>query len=192
MATQEVLQVYGDQLLFADHGTDFSAAPTTAANSIIIGSPTDVQMNLSVVADGAYWQSAKTASLARTGSAWPIQWVLGACLEHSATPAAGTNCRFWWAPSPSVTAGTGNSGGVSGTDLAYTAAGTGQLIFIGDIVLRNAVINIDTRIGTIWLPHLYGSLVMQNNAGVAMVADDDADEIHMTLTPIIDDIQAAA
>ena len=192
MATQETLQDYGTQLLFADHATDFGAAPTTAANSLIIGSPTDVQMNLSVVADAAYWQSAKTATLARTGTAWPIKWVFGACLEHTATPAAGTDCKFWWNPSPSATAGTANAGGASGTDLAYTAAGTDQLIFIGAMILRNNVINIDTNIGTIWLPHLYGSLVFQNNAGVAMVADADADEIHITATPVIDDLQAAA
>ena len=30
MATQEVLQVYGTQLLFADHSGDFGAAPNTA------------------------------------------------------------------------------------------------------------------------------------------------------------------
>ncbi len=192
MATQEVLQVYGTQLLFADHGTDFGAAPVTAANSLVIGAPTDVQMNLSVVADAALWQSAKTASLAKVASAWPIRWRLGACLEHTATPAAGTTCTFWWNSSPASAAATGNSGGCSGSDAAYTAAGTAQLIFIGTMTLRNQVINIDGNVGTIWLPDLYGSLVFQNDSGVAMVADGDADEIHVTLTPIIDDIQAAA
>ena len=197
MATQELLLKYGTQLSFADHGTDFTtggtpAGPLTAANSLIIGTPTEVQMNLSVVAAAAYWQSAKTASLAKVGSAWPTFWKLGACLEHTATPAAGTTCDFWWNTSPSSTPATGNSGGCSGTDLAYTAAGTAQLIHIGTMTLRNTVINIDNDIGTIWMPDLYGSLVFQNNSGVAMVADGDADEIHITLTPILDDIQAAA
>ena len=192
MATQEVLQLYGGQLLFADHGTDFGAAPATAGNSLIIGAPTDVQMNLSVVADAAMWQSAKTASLARTGSAWPIAWKLGACLEHTATPAAGTTCDFYWNSSPSVTDGTGNSGGCSGTDLAYTAAGLAQLIHIGTMTLRNTVVNIDNDVGRFWMPDLYGSLVFVNNSGVAMVADGDADEIHITLTPYVEDLQAAA
>jgi len=192
MATQKVLRKYGTQLLFADHATDFGAAPATAANSLIIGSPTDVQMNLSVVADAALWQSAKTASLADTGSSWPIGWRLGACLEHTATPAAGTTCSFWWNASPSVTAGTGNSGGASGADATYTAAGDTQLILIGTMTLRNTVINIDGNVGVLWLPDLYGSLVFRNDSGVAMVADGDADEIHITLTPLIDDIQAAA
>ncbi len=197
MATQKGLQVYGEQLSFADHATDFTtggtpAGPLTAANSLIIGTPTEVQMNLSVVANGAYWQSAKTASLADVGSAWPKKWKLGACLEHTATPAAGTTCSFWWNSSPSATVGTGNSGGTSGTDLAYTAAGTSQLIEIGTMTLRNTVINIDNNVGTLWLPDLYGSLVFFNSSGVAMVADADADEIHITLTAIIDDRQAAA
>jgi hypothetical protein len=192
MATQEVLQVYGTQLLFADHATDFGAAPATAANSLIIGSPTDVQMNMSVIADAAAWQSAKTASLAKTGSAWPIEWVLGACVEHTATPAAGTTMEWYWNPSPSATAGTGNSGGASGADASYAVAGKDQLIFIGTQVLRNNVLNIDGAIGTLWMPYLYGSLIVINKAGVAMVADGDADEIHAVLTPIIPDVQAAA
>jgi hypothetical protein len=53
------------------------------------------------------------------------------------------------------------------------------------------VINIDADIGRIWLPHLYGSLVIDNNSGVAMV-DTTADQIHFTMTPIIPDVQAAA
>lgn len=192
MATSEVLQVYGTQLLFADHATDFGAAPVTANNSLIIGAPTDVQMDLSVIADGAAHQSAKTASLAKTGSAWPMEWVLGACMESTATPTAGNTFDFYWNASPNATAATGNSGGCSGTDMAYSLAAEEQLIFIGSLVTKASVINISTNVGTIWLPHLYGSLVMYNNSGVAMVADGDADEIHCTLTPVIPDVQAAA
>lgn len=192
MATQEGLQVYGTQLLFADHATDFGAAPATAANSLIIGSPTDVQMNMSVIAAAAAWQSAKTASLAKTGSAWPIKWVLGACMESTATPAAGGTFDFYWNASPSSTAGTGNSGSASGTDVSYAIAGKDQLIPIGVMVVQANVINKDGDIGTLWVPHLYGSLIMINNTSVAMVADGDADEIHITLTPIIRDLQAAA
>jgi len=191
MTTNKVLQKYGTQLLFADHATDFGAAPATAANSLIIGSPTDVQMNLSVLANAAMWQSDKTATLADTGTAWPIEWVFGACMEGAATPAAGTTYDFYWNASPSATAGNGNSGGCSGADGAYTAAGTAQLIFIGSLVCVANVINIDADIGRIWLPHLYGSLVIDNNSGVAMV-DTTADQIHFTMTPIIPDVQAAA
>ena len=192
MTTNKLLQVYGTQLLFADHATDFGAAPATAANSLIIGTPTDVQMNMSVIADGAAWQSAKTGSVAVVGSAFPIDFMLGACMESTATPAAGVTFDFYWNASPSATAGTGNSGGCSGADAAYTAAGETQLIFIGSLVCVANVINIDANIGILRLPHLYGSLVVYNNTGVAMVADANADQIHCTLTPLIPDIQAAA
>ena len=192
MTTQELLRVYGTQLLFADHATDFGAAPATAANSLIIGTPTDVQMNVSVLAAAAAWESAKTATLAKTGTAFPVEWILGACIESTATPTAGGTFDFYWNASPSATAGTGNSGGASGTDSAFAVAGLPQLIRIGSMVVRANVINIDAEIGRLEMPYLYGSLVIVNSTDVAVVADGDADEIHMVLTPVIPDLQAAA
>ena len=193
MTTQLVLQKYGTQLMFADHATDFAGqAPATAANSYIVGSPTSVQMNFSIIAAAAAWESAKTATLAHTGSAWPMEWVLGAVMESTATPDAGGTFDFYWNASPSATAGTGNSGEASGTDAAIVITHLKALIFIGSLVTRANVINKDSNIGTLWLPHLYGSLIMVNNTSVAMVADGDADECFAVLTPIISDVQAAA
>ena len=191
MATNEGLVKYGTQLLFADHATDFVTQPATAANSLVIGSPTDVQMNISVLAATAAWQSAKIASIAKVGSAWPEEWKLGACMESAATPGAGETFDFYWNTSPNATAGTGNSGGCSGTDLAYTAAGLDQLIYIGSLVCRANVINISDSVGILRMTNLYGSLVIVNNTAVGMV-DAVADEIHFTLTPVIPDLQAAA
>ncbi|HUT92497.1 MAG TPA: hypothetical protein VMY37_23590 [Thermoguttaceae bacterium] len=193
MTTQAVLQKYGTQLMFADHATDFAGqAPATAANSYIVGSPTSVQMNFSIIAAAAAWESAKTATLAHTGSAWPMEWVLGAVMESTATPAAGGTFDFYWNASPSATAGTGNSGEASGLDSAIAITHLLALIPIGSMTVRANVINKDSNIGTLWLPHLYGSLIMVNNTSVAMVADADADECFAVLTPIIPDVQAAA
>ena len=193
MTTQAVLQKYGTQLMFADHATDFAGqAPATAANSYIVGSPTSVQMNFSIIAAAAAWESAKTATLAHTGSAWPMEWVLGAVMESTATPAAGGTFDFYWNASPSATAGTGNSGEASGVDSAIAITHLLALIPIGSMTVRANVINKDSNIGTLWLPHLYGSLIMVNNTSVAMVADADADECFAVLTPIIPDVQAAA
>ncbi len=193
MATQEVLQDYGTQLMFADHATDFAGqAPATPGNTFIVGSPTSVQMNFSVIAAAAAWESAKTATLARTGTAWPRKWVLGAVMESTATPAAGGTFDFYWNPSPSPTPGTGNSGEASGLDSAIAITHLEALIPIGFLTVRNNVINKDSDIGVLWLPYLYGSLIMVNNTSVAMVADGDADECFATLTPVIDDLQAAA
>ena len=193
MATQELLQKYGTQLVFADHATDFSSgAPATSSNSLILGTKTNVQMNLSTIAAGAAWQSAKTASLVRSGSSWPIEWMLGACLESTATPAGTGRFDFFWAASPSDTAGNSNPGGVSGTDSSYTAALYKQLLPIGSLPVAAAVINKMTRIGIFVMPHPYGSLVIVNNTSVAMQADGVADESHIVLTPIIPDLQAPA
>ena len=193
MATQKVLYKYGQQLLFANHGGDFGSGPATAP-SLIIGSPTDVEMNLSVLANTAMWQSAKTGSLADTGSSWPLGWIFGACMESDA-PTAGFTFDFFWNASANATAASGNSGGCSGSDATYTAAGTSQLIPLGSLFLRAVTINVasDVRPGQslIQLPHLYGSLVIVNNSGQNMV-DTTADNIHFTLTPLIPDIQAAA
>ena len=193
MATQESLYVYGTQLMFADHATDFAGqAPATPTNTYIIGSPTSVQMNFSVIAAAAAWESAKTATLAQTGTAFPREWILGAVMESTATPAAGGHFDFYWNASPSATAGTGNSGEASGVDSAIVITQLTSLIHIGNMLVRANVINKNSNIGSLWLPYLYGSLIMVNNTSVAMVADGDADECFATLTPDIPDLQAAA
>ena len=194
MATQEQLQVYGTQLLFRDV-TDFpnsgAGPPNTAANSLIIGTPTEVQIDLTDVAAAAARQSDKTATLAQMGVAWPREWVFGACLEHVATPTAGETVEFYWNASPNEAAATGNSGGASGSDAAYAVAGKEQLIYIGAMILRANVINIDSAIGTIWLPYLYGSLIVINTSPTKAF-HSAMDETHIVATPIIQDLQAAA
>ena len=193
MATNAVLQQSGTQLVFSDV-TDFSGGdgpPATAANNLIIGAPTVVQIDCTDVAAAAARQSAKTATLAHTGTAWPAYWIFGACVEHVATPTAGETMEFFWNASPSATAATGNSGAATGSDAAFAVAGTPQLIPIGTMILRAATINIDAAIGKLWMPYLYGSLIVVNVCptkamGAAM------DETHFVLTPVFDDIQAAA
>lgn len=194
MATQEIQYRYGQQIVFADHATDFvhPATDPLAANSIIIGTPTEVQANWSVIAAAAAWQSAKTATLVRTGTDFPIEWVFGACMESTATPAAGGTFDFYWNASPNSVAGDGNSGSCAGVDSAYTAAAQTQLMFIGSLVVRANVININANFGSLYLPYIYGSLVMFNNTSVAMVADGDADQCYVTMTPRIPVIEGAA
>lgn len=193
MTTQAILQQTGTQLLFSDV-TDFSGGdgpPATAANNLIIGSPTVVQIDCTGVAAAAARQSDKTATLAQTGTAWPEGWVLGACVEHVATPTAGETVEFYWNASPNATAGTGNSGGASGADGVFAVAGKTQLILIGVMTLRAATINIDADIGVLWMPYLYGSLIVVN-ASPTKAMGAVMDETHFVLTPVYDDVQAAA
>ncbi len=192
MTTNAVLLKLGTQLLFADHATDFGAAPATAANSKIRGTPTDIQMDLTGVSAAAFRQSAKSASLIITGAELAEFWTGFACIEHETAPAAGGSVDFWWGTSPSVTAGTGNDGGLSGSDAAYTAVGQNQLIYIGSLFLKNTVINIGP-IGKFFMPEAFGSLLIQNNGSTALRSTATAmDETHIVLNPYYRDIQAAA
>lgn len=191
MATNKVLQTRGTQLLFADHATDFGAAPATANNSKIEGTPTDVQMDMTGVAAAAGRQSAKTADL---GAAFSQAYFVEACIEFETAPTAGGTVDFYWSSSPSVTAAVGNDGGANGTDAAYTE-GSGeedQLIFIGSLPLILNVINIGS-VGVFSPKNRFGQLIIINNGSTALRSTATAmDETHIVMTPIDPDIQAAA
>jgi len=184
MATNDTtLKIVGTQLLVADHATDFGAAPTTAANSLIIGTPTDIQIDMtSLAASGGGRQSAKSASLGSTEHTPAYR--VDACIEFALAPTDGDVVDFYWAPSPSATAGTGNGGGVTGSDSAYTdTAGTlGQLQYIGSLVCQNTTTNIG-YVGNIVPVQEYGTLVVINNADQAFAGAGAMDETHITLTP---------
>lgn len=173
----------GTQLLYADHAADFGAAPATAANSLIIGTPTDVQIDgTSVAASGGARQSAKSADLGdgTRGTYFRVD----ACVEFAVAPSDGDSVGFYWAGSPSPAAATGNPGGVTGSDAAFTDT-TGNLAemqYIGSLTCRNNVICIG-KVGAFIPEHRYGSLVIVNNADQAM--HTAMDETHVTLTPII-------
>ena len=148
-----------------------------------------MQIDLTSVAAAAARQSDKTSDL---GAAWEQEWVLGACIESTSAPTAGGTIEFWWNGSPNSTAGTGNSGAASGADAVFAVAGLPQLEFIGAMTVRNNVINIDAAIGVLRSKHRYGSLIIVNKTDVAFAGAGVMDETHITLTPIVLDIQAAA
>jgi len=185
----EYLTKDGTQLLFADHATDFGAAPATAANSLIIGTPTDVQLDLTgVAATGGARASTKSGDL---GSVKAPAYSVNACLEFETAPADGGSVDFYWALSPSVAAATGNPGGVTGTDAAFTdtAGNLGQMQPVGSLSLVNNVINIG-YVGTFVPRFRYGSLVVVNNGSTALRSTATAmDETHIVMTPIIPELQ---
>lgn len=174
----------GTQILFADHSTDFGAAPATAANSIILGTPTDVQIDMtSLAASGGARQSAKAdlgADLAR-GTFIRVD----ACVEHVSTyPVDGESMVFYWAPSHSATAATGNPGKATGSDAAYTPSigGNAQMIRIGSLSCQLTQFNIG-YVGDFLPAFRYGSLIVINNTAVNM--HTVMDEAHITLTPVV-------
>lgn len=184
----EILLKQGIQFLFADHAIDFGAAPATPANSLIIGTPTDVQLDLTgVAASGGARQSAK----ANLTTPWARQWLVMACLEFETAPTDGGTVEFYWAPSPSSTAGTGNPGGTTGSDAAFTdtTGNLGQMDLIGIMTVRNNIINIG-KVGVFIPSHQYGNLVVVNQASTALRSTATAmDETHITMTELVDEIQ---
>lgn len=190
MATNDVLLKQGTQLLFADHATDFGASPTTAANSLIIGTPTDVQMDLTGVASGG---GARQSAKAGLVTPWGNRWLVMACIEFETAPADGGTVEFYWASSPSSTAGTGNPGGTTGSDASFTdtTGNLGQMLRIGVLLVRNNVINIG-QVGVFRPLHENGNLVIVNQASTSFRSTATAmDETHITITEVIDEIQAS-
>ena len=173
-----------NQLLFADHGTDFGAAPATAANSLLRGTQTDVQIDLTgVAASGGARQSAKTADL---GSTRPMRYRVDACIEFETAPTDGGTVDLYWGGSPSATAGTGNPAGCTGSDAAFTdtSGNLAQMTYIGSLSCRNNVVNIGF-VGWLIPEHQYGILVVVNNADQALRSTATAmDETHIVFQPI--------
>ena len=179
------------QLLFGDHATDFGAAPATAGNSLIIGSPTDVQIDLTgVAAAGGARESAKFSF----GTPWAQAWSFDACLEFETAPADGGQVAFYLGQSPSATAATGNPGGLTGSDAAFTdtAGNLGQMRLIGTLLLRNNVINIGF-VGIITPYYENNILLIVNQGSTAFRSTATAmDETHIVASAVETDIQAAA
>ena len=184
----EVLLKSGDQYVFADHVTDFSTTPATAANNLTFASNTQVDFDLTgVAASGGARASDKMA----LPNPWGRYWSLDACLEFETAPTDGGTVHFYWGASPAAAAATGNPGGLTGTDAAVTDTTgiLGQLLQIGSMTVRNNVINIG-HVGVFMPVYLQGILVVVNQASTALRSTATAmDETHIVLTEIIDEIQ---
>lgn len=184
----EVLLKTGTQLSFADHAGDFAPA---AANSLEQGTPTDVQLSLASLADGAARESAKF-DLGATRADW---YDVVAAFEFAATPTAGDVVELYIGWSPDATAANGNPGGLSGSDADYTgystnlAASVRQLDRIGTFVVTadtTGTVQI-AKAGLFTPKERYGILVVKNESAAALHSDDV--ESHVVFDPVIAEIQ---
>lgn len=159
----------------------------TALGDIEHGTATDVAFDLTSVADAAAEQSDK----ADLDEPWALEYAVQASLEFASAPTTGTTCDFYWAPSVSSSAATGNPGYVIGASGVYAggvatlAEGLAQLIFIGSMVCSaDATTTVQTaHVGTLSPPTRYGTLVMVNNSGQA--THNDVVEQAVSFTPIV-------
>lgn len=183
----KVTDATAPQISFADHATDYVGGAT--ANTMEVGTPTDVQLDLTSLADTAARMSAK----ADFGATRAPLYSVDALIETQATPTTGEIIEFYWSMSTQAGAANGNAGYVSGSDAAYTgspatlAEGVAQLIFLGSLVCSADVEAQIAHIGLFAPPTRYGVLVVKNECGATLTAD--AVEHIVAMTPVVQEVQ---
>ena len=185
MANEILYKVKDAQVVFRD-SVDF--APT-AANDLRTGTPTAAQIDCSSLATAAARQSAKVDLGATRARAYEAI----CCVNFNVAATTGTLVNFYWAPSPSATAGTANPGGASGADAAYDgganltlAEGLRQLDLIGSLICGATTAVQVALLNPFFSPSdRYGSLVVENVGGQAFPAS--MAEFHVVLTPAVTD-----
>lgn len=186
----EVLQKVGTQIRFCVSG---SYSPADPGTDFTIGTPTDVLLTLSGLANTAARQSNKADLGATRAAAYECLATVDFTGE---TPVAGERVDFYWAPSTSVTAGTGNVAGNSGVDGACPDGALGsitkdeflkQCIFIGSLIVHDGAVVQNGFVGILCPPGRYGQMIVVNEADDAFEADNV--EMAVFLTPIVDEIQ---
>jgi len=181
----EVTRKEGTQILF---NLAASYNPATALNDIEAGTPTDVAWT----PDGVLTNEARMSVQADLGANRAAGYAVTVAMEWATAPVAGETYDIYWAASPVSTAGTGNPGYVTGTDVDYTgtpgtlAEGLAQLIFVGSLVCSvDANIQVQVVNGYFSPPHRYGSLVGHNNTSDTT---GDSVESAVAFDPIIDEV----
>ena len=174
-------------------GTPIVVADTTDyVDNQGMGTRTD-QIDLTSLAAGAARQSDKLDFTANMD----LEYVLGASIEWATAPTAGETVDFYVSWSNSATAGTNNSGGVGGSDAAYTGYSSNlddslkQLQYLGSMVATTqatATVQIDSNVSTFTPRARYGTLVVVNNSAGDNF-HSDAVEMAVRMTPLVTQIQ---
>lgn len=186
----EILQKVGQQLRFCVSG-DYS--PADSGTDFTIGTPTNVTLTLSGVANNAGRQSDKCDLGATRAAAYECMIAVDFTGE---TPTVGNTVEVYWAPSTSGTAANGNVAGNSGLDGAAPGGALGsitldefvkQCIYVGQLVVHDGAVVQNGFVGILCPPGRYGQIVVYNKSGDAFEADNV--EMAVFLTPIVDESQ---
>lgn len=189
MAT-EVLTKYGTQIRFF-LTAEFS--PAAAGTNYTIGTPTDVALTLNNLANGAGRQSAKVD----LGAVRAARYEVLGCVDFTGeTPTQGGRVDYYWLPSSSGTAGTGNVLGNSGLNAAAPGSALGSATladmiavaqYIGSLYVHDGASVQNGFVGIFEPSSRYGQLLVVNNSGDTFEQDDV--EAHQVMNPIIDEAQ---
>lgn len=182
----------GDQWRFCVAGT-FS--PADAATDHTIGTPTDITLTLSALADDAGRQSNKADLGVNRAPRLDCHVAVDFTGE---TPTGGERVDVYWAPSTSATAANGNVAGNSGLDAAAPGGALGgitldeflrQCIFIGSLIVHDGASVQNSHVGVLVPPTRYGQIVLVNRSGDAFEADNV--EMAVWLTEMLGDVAAS-
>lgn len=188
------------QIVFADHAGDFSPTAANDLRKTTDGTQElDVQLSLASLASVAIGSATTTAARQSTkfdfGENRAEEYAVRLAIELAATPTAGNTILVYFAPSLSATAGTGNAGGISGADSAFTGYSSNndaslnqlQLIGVATVTAQASATVQVIECGSFRPTERYGSLVVRNAAGSAVHSDDV--ECHVVLDPIVGESQ---
>lgn len=188
----EILSQFGSLKIFSFQDT--ATYSPAAANVIEVGTPLNVEMDMTNIADAAAVQSSKF-DWGNGSDIWAPEYTFFGCFEYFTTaPTTGTVLDLYIGASTNSIAANGNPGYLTGADGAYTgtpatlAEGLDQLTFIGSLVVSA---DIEFQIGAlgVYSPKMrYGSLVIVNNTGQALAATDVI-ETAIIAVPLIPEIQ---
>jgi len=186
----EVLQKVGTQIRFFVAG---SFVPVDPGTDLTIGTPIDVVLTLTAVADAAGRQSTKVD----LGATRAAQYEVLGCVDFTGeTPTVGQSIDYYWAPSTHANPAKGNVAGNSGIDAAAPGGALGsitlaefllQCISIGSLIIHDGASVQNGYVGVFSPTGRYGQLVVINNSGDVFEANDV--EMHQVMTPIVDEIQ---
>lgn len=180
----------GTAIAFGVSGSFSPADPATQHAAAI----TDL-ITLASLANGAGRQSDKVDLGANRA---PRYAVMGAFDFTGETPTAGGRMDVYWAPSTSGTQANGNVAGNSGADAAAPGGALGSITlpeflaqceYIGSLVVHDGAVVQNGPLGVFTPATRYGQIVVVNNSGDALEADDV--ENHVVLVPIIDDVASS-
>lgn len=179
MAT-EVLVKSGTPVVWA-YAAEYGDAPYADNYSLDLGG----------LANAAARQGAK----GDFGATRAAQYAVRVSVELDVDLSAAGSIEVYHSSSPSGTAATGNTGGATGSDAAYTPGVNSQvehLMLVGILSLPATCdddIAYDGIIGYITIPERYGMPVIVNKSGQAL--EVTADKMYVAYLPVIDEIQNA-
>ena len=168
----------GTQLRFCVAG---SFSPADPATDHSIAGMDDVLLTQASLGNNAARQSSK-ADLGSGAATWAQRWALHAAVDFTGeTPSANGRVDYYWAPSTHATAANGNIAGNSGVDGAAPDGALGsitldefllQCIYIGSLRTHDGAVVQNGFVGYLVPPSRYGQLIVVNQSGDVLEADD--------------------